>query len=73
VQIFKNKNVLIMMVEDDGIGFLQNDGLIQGIGLNNIAGRIHALLGTFIIEPGPVKGTIATVRIPLSPSVNNKG
>lgn len=73
IQIFKNKNTIIMMVEDDGIGIQPLGTKISsgrkthttlGIGLQNIAGRVNALNGTFTIEPGPSKGTIATVRIP---------
>ncbi|NTW34173.1 MAG: tetratricopeptide repeat protein [Bacteroidetes bacterium] len=65
VQIFKNKDVLIMIVEDDGIGIKKNDTKEWGIGLKNIAGRVNALNGIFLIETGPVKGTVATVRIPI--------
>jgi len=64
VNIFRNKDTVIMMVEDDGIGIGQNVAETGGIGLHNIAGRVHALNGAFSIEPGPYKGTIATVRIP---------
>lgn len=72
VQLFKNKDMLIMIVEDDGIGInsasTQQGGITQkkdGIGLMNIAGRVHVMNGSFTLEPGPVKGTVATVRIPL--------
>lgn len=64
VQIFKNKNTIILFVEDNGIA-IQNKNLANGIGLHNIAGRINVLNGVFAIEPGPVKGTVATIRIPL--------
>lgn len=65
VQIYKNKNTLIVMVEDDGIGINNHDSTASGIGLNNIAGRVNALDGSFVIEPGPLKGTIATAKIPI--------
>ena len=73
VHIFKNKDTVIMMVEDDGIGIRQNETATNGIGLHNIAGRVHALKGTFLIEPGPFKGTIATARIPLLSSADIRG
>lgn len=63
VQIFKNKNTIILFVEDNGIA-IQNENIANGIGLHNIAGRINVLNGVFTIEPGPVKGTVATIRIP---------
>ena len=64
IQIFKNKDTLIMMVEDNGIGFQMNS-ITDGIGLRNIEGRVAALKGIFLIESFPTKGTIATVRIKL--------
>ncbi|MES2138286.1 MAG: sensor histidine kinase [Bacteroidota bacterium] len=64
IQILKNKNTLILFVEDNGIA-IQKGSLDNGIGLQNIAGRIDTLKGLFTIEPGPVKGTVATIRIPL--------
>ena len=66
IQIFKNKNTLIMMVEDNGMGIRNNK--TNGIGLHNISGRVTALNGIFTIEPGHVKGTVGTVRIPLQES-----
>ncbi len=72
VQIFKNTDTVIMMVEDDGIGIGETEIAAGGIGLKNISGRIHALNGTFVIEKGPYKGTIATARIPLSPVTDMK-
>lgn len=64
IQIFKNKDTIILFVEDNGIA-IQNKDITNGIGLRNIEGRINVLNGVFTIEPGTVMGTVATIRIPL--------
>ena len=65
VQIFTAGKHVIMMVEDNGWGITNKKNNGNGIGLNNIAGRVNALKGIFTIEPGPIKGTVATIRIPV--------
>lgn len=65
VQIFRNKNILVMMVEDNGTGINKSETGNTGIGLAGIAGRVTAAGGSFFIEKGPAKGTVATIRIPL--------
>jgi len=63
VQLFKNKNMIILLVEDDGKGF-ELDKDVKGIGLKNITSRTDAMNGSFEIEKGPTNGTVCTVRIP---------
>ncbi|MFC2086225.1 tetratricopeptide repeat protein [Bacteroidota bacterium] len=65
VQLFKNKNMIILMIEDDGKGIC-DDHVKDGIGLRNIISRADTVNGSFNIEKSPNKGTIATVRIPES-------
>ncbi len=65
VQLFKNNNMIILMVEDDGKG-ISDKHIKDGIGLRNIISRADTVNGSFNIEKSPNKGTVATVRIPES-------
>lgn len=57
---------LIVMVEDNGIGF---DSLVVkelgGMGLNNVASRTFELNGNFNVDSNKGQGTAITVEIPL--------
>jgi len=64
VETLKYQNNIIMMVEDNGKG-IPEEVKSDGIGLQSISARVHSLNGSFKIEPGPSKGTIATIRIQL--------
>ncbi len=66
VQLFKNKNQLILIVEDNGKGFemASNDGH----GLLNIKSRLNTIHGEVNYDASTQKGTIATVRINLTNS-----
>ncbi len=66
VQLMQNNNNIILIAEDDGVGFKLNSQN-KGIGLLNITSRISSLNGSFSIEPGHEKGTVITIRIPLNP------
>lgn len=61
VQLYRNKNAIILIVEDDGKGISNQKN--TGMGLQNITSRAEAINGTFNIEKAPEKGTIATVKI----------
>ncbi len=64
LQLIKNQNRLILIVEDNGIGF--QNGQSDGHGLLNIKSRLNMLKGEMEIEAGPVKGSLTTIRIPLT-------
>jgi len=64
VQLFRNKDHLVLMVQDDGVGFERTDPA-QGIGLPGMSDRTRALGGNFVLETSTGKGTLATVRVPL--------
>ncbi len=64
IQLFKNSNDIILIVEDNGRGMLQSDQK-EGIGLMNIASRLDSLKGKVNFAPSPESGTLATIRIPL--------
>jgi len=67
VQLIKHDQSIILMVEDDGIGFEQNKNSLEnfGIGLTNIETRVRTLNGEFILESRRSKGTIASIEIPI--------
>ncbi|MDZ4824612.1 MAG: sensor histidine kinase [Flavobacteriales bacterium] len=65
VQFFKNKNNLILMVEDNGKGF-NPVSKKEGIGLANITSRLSTVDGEVNWQPSPGSGTVATVRVPIS-------
>ncbi|MBL0129508.1 MAG: sensor histidine kinase [Flavobacteriales bacterium] len=64
VQLFRNKDHIVLMVQDDGVGF-ERKGSTQGIGLPGMSDRARALGGNFVLETSAGKGTLATVRVPL--------
>lgn len=64
VQLYKNKSTLILIIEDNGVGFSAR-GKSDGIGLTNIFSRLNTVDGNVIWEPGPQSGTVATVRVPI--------
>jgi PAS domain S-box-containing protein len=67
VQLIKHDQSIVLMVEDDGVGFEQNAKNMDnyGIGLTNIKTRVRTLNGEFIIESLEYKGTTASIEIPL--------
>jgi signal transduction histidine kinase len=64
VQLFRNKDYLILIVEDNGQGFHPGSKK-DGIGLMNINTRLGTVNGDVIWEPSPESGTVATVRVPV--------
>ncbi|MFN3917609.1 MAG: tetratricopeptide repeat protein [Flavobacteriales bacterium] len=64
VQLFRNNKQLILIVEDDGVGFDVNRQK-DGIGLLNMSSRLNTFNGRINFEPSPGSGTTATIRIPL--------
>ncbi|MGB0403253.1 MAG: ATP-binding protein [Salibacteraceae bacterium] len=64
VQLFKNKSSLILIVEDNGIGFNSTEKK-NGIGLLNMSSRIDTINGKINFESSPGSGTTATIRVPL--------
>jgi signal transduction histidine kinase len=67
VQVIKHESSIVLMVEDDGLGFGQDVKNMEnfGIGLTNIETRVRTLGGEFIIESLENKGTTASIEIPL--------
>jgi len=67
VQLLGHDKSIILMVEDDGVGF-EVEKVKKGLGLKNIDARIKALGGTLLIDAQPGQGTLVTVEIPWNKS-----
>jgi len=67
VQLIKHDQSIVLMVEDDGIGFQQHRNSPEdfGIGLTNIETRVRTLQGAFIMESREGQGTSASIEIPI--------
>lgn len=59
VQLSHQKGMLVLIVEDNGVGFDQREG--SGIGLHSLQDKIRKMEGTIAIESQPGKG--ATIHI----------
>ncbi len=59
-----NKESLILMIEDFGIGFIPKK-VVKGIGLLNIETRVASVNGKLTIDSKVGRGTIFTVEIPV--------
>ncbi|MCF6170650.1 MAG: sensor histidine kinase [Bacteroidales bacterium] len=66
VQLVRRSSQVMLMVEDNGKGFEYNQHTGSGIGLMNIESRVKAIHGKLNYETVKGKGTIATIRIPLT-------
>ncbi len=65
VQLLQKNQHLRVMVEDDGQGFDQNNGVQKkGIGLKNVQNRVDYLKGEWLIDSGKL-GTTISIDIPL--------
>lgn len=69
IQLNYIDEVLNIMVEDNGIGFKQQDALAQsGVGLSNIEARLRSIQGTIQFENRPKGGTTVIFHIPIPKS-----
>ena len=64
VQLFNTNNTIILIVEDNGVGFSSQKSK-KGIGLLNISSRLDLVNGDVNFEPSPKSGTLVTIKIPL--------
>jgi len=65
VQLIQKEDELMVMVEDDGIGY-DPSKIKPGMGTENIASRVSFLKGELSIQTSPGEGTSTLITIPLS-------
>ena len=65
VQINKTDDHIMLMVEDNGIGFIESE-VVKGLGLGNLQSRVNLLRGEISFDSVPQKGTSVIVHIPIS-------
>ncbi len=72
VRMVRNKELLILTIQDDGRGFARKSprphGSLRkrsGIGLTNMEERAASLGGTCVVDSTPKSGTLVTVKIPV--------
>jgi len=64
VQMINHENSILLMVEDDGVGY-DSETVVRGFGLKNIRSRAELLDGNVEVDSGAKRGTITTIEIPL--------
>jgi signal transduction histidine kinase len=65
VLITRRDDCLVLMIEDDGIGFIPADAAKgKRLGLNGMRERAEMLDGKLLIESVPEKGTVILVEVP---------
>lgn len=73
VQLLRNKDVVVLIVEDDGVG-IDAARSASGLGLRNLHDRARVLNGTIELVNNNGRGTCATLRVPLNtPSAHGHG
>lgn len=65
MQLIRNKERLVMVVEDNGKGF-ERKSKGSGLGLKSIESRVRTLGGEVEFSPGPQAGTVVTARVPVN-------
>lgn len=68
VQLIRQEEELLVMIEDDGIGFMpgeKEEKLQQGFGLLNMQYRVEALKGKLFIESSPGHGCLVNAVLPI--------
>lgn len=70
IQLVEHEEELVLMVEDNGVGFDTSNLTNQGIGIKNIRSRIEFLNGSVDIDSQPKNGTTITIEIPLKKSLS---
>jgi len=64
MQILKSKEIVNIIVEDNGIGF-NHESQIDGMGLKNVEARVLGLQGEMKIDSKINQGTTVTIDIPI--------
>ncbi len=64
IQLTREANEFIIMVEDDGVGF-DVEGVEKGMGTENILSRVNYLKGDLSVHSEKGKGTTTLITVPL--------
>lgn len=64
IQLIQNNSKLLIIAEDDGIGF-DMEGTKEGLGINNIKNRIASLKGSIVFDTLRNNGTTVIIEITL--------
>ncbi|MEO1654042.1 MAG: ATP-binding protein, partial [Bacteroidota bacterium] len=70
IHLTRHRNILNLIVEDDGQGMEVGDGRKNGLGLQNIQERIKNLKGELHIDAQPGRGTSISIDIPVLKAKN---
>jgi hypothetical protein len=65
IQLIRHEDSIVLQVEDNGVGFAQDPGASDGLGMTNIRSRVELLQGSFFIDSQPGHGTTAVVEVPV--------
>lgn len=70
IKLKKQKETMLLSVEDNGIGF-EPDGVHKGIGLKNIRNRVYLVNGELLIKSAPGKGCTINIKFPINQTPSN--
>lgn len=70
VQLHMQDNTLIILIEDNGIGFIPQQ-TTHGMGLRNLQHRLESMQGRLELHTAPGDGTSVTIEINLLPLVKS--
>lgn len=65
IQLIQSDTILVVMVEDNGVGFDYENMKDKGMGLTNVASRVEKLKGDIQIDSSLGNGTTITIEIPI--------
>lgn len=65
IQVLNHTDRILLMVEDNGKGFVYENVKTKGMGLNNIMARVRTLSGTCDLDSQLGRGCLVTVEIPI--------
>jgi signal transduction histidine kinase len=74
VLLNRRNGIVVLMVEDNGIGFNPNQPVDEArLGLFGMRERVEMLSGKLIVESAPGKGTVILVEVPFGDAYPNRG
>jgi len=58
-------DTLLVNVEDNGVGFVNDETKREGLGLQNISNRVKMMNGNLNIRTAPNEGTVVEINVPI--------